>query len=57
MAAQRVDSLYDLMDAACDVDEIADHSRQFGHVPIIEHKARRGEKDARLPLKHGRNGL
>ena len=35
MTAQRVTSLYDLMDSAYDVPEIKAHSRSLGHVPII----------------------
>ncbi len=36
LSAQRVTSLYDLMDAGYDADGIRDHSRSLGHVPIIE---------------------
>ena len=32
----RVENLYDLMDSAYDVDEIKQHSRDLGHVPIID---------------------
>ena len=32
----RVDNLYDLMDSAYDVAEIKQHSRELGHVPIID---------------------
>jgi hypothetical protein len=35
MTAQRVTSLYDVMDAAYDATEIMQHSRDLGHVPII----------------------
>lgn len=35
MTAQRVTSLYDVMDAAYDATEIREHSRSLGHVPII----------------------
>jgi len=35
MTAQRVTSLYDVMDAAYDATEIMDHSRSLGHVPIV----------------------
>ena len=35
MTAQRVTSLYDVMDAAYDATEIYEHSRGLGHVPII----------------------
>ena len=46
ITAARVTNLYDLMDSAYDAPEIADHSRTLGHVPIIDHKTRRGEKAA-----------
>ncbi|MGC8478234.1 MAG: transposase, partial [Acetobacteraceae bacterium] len=36
MTAARVTNLYDLMDSAYDVAEIKQHSRDLGHVPIIE---------------------
>lgn len=36
MTAQRVTSLYDLMDSAYDCKLIREHSRSLGHVPIIE---------------------
>ena len=42
MSAQRVDSLYDLMDAAYDAKEIHAFSRRLGHVPIIDHNPGRG---------------
>jgi hypothetical protein len=44
MTAQRVTSLYDLMDAAYDVSGILDHSRSLGHVPIVD-KNPRGDKE------------
>ena len=40
MTAQRVTSLYDLMDAAYDAQAIRDYSSGLGHVPIIEPKQR-----------------
>jgi hypothetical protein len=46
MSAQRVTSLYDLMDAAYDAQAIHTYSRSLGHVPIIE-PAQRG---AWIPL-------
>ena len=46
ITAGRVTNLYDLMDSAYDVQEIHDKSRALGHVPIIDHKTRRGEKTA-----------
>ena len=46
ITASRVVNLYDLMDSAYDVQEIRDKSIALGHVPIIDHKTRRGEKAA-----------
>jgi len=46
ITTERVTNLYDLMDSAYDVQEIRDKSRALGHVPIIDHKTRRGEKAA-----------
>ena len=46
MTSARVINLYDLMDSAYDVPEIRDKSRELGHVPIIDHKTRRGETPA-----------
>ena len=36
LTARHVTSLYDLMDAAYDSENIRRHSRSLGHVPIIE---------------------
>ena len=47
MTAQRVTSLYDLMDSAYDAPQIHAFSRGLGHVPIIDPNPRRGEK---IPL-------
>lgn len=44
ISAQRVTNLYDLMDAAYCSTELRDHSRNLGHVPLIDHNPRRGEK-------------
>ena len=41
MTAVRVTNLYDLMDAAYDVDEIEAHSRSLNHKPIIDKNTRR----------------
>lgn len=49
MSAQRVTSLYDLMDSAYDAQIIRDHSRSLGHVPIIDHCPRWGEKQEFAP--------
>ena len=44
MTAQRVTSLYDLMDSAYDAPAIHAFSQSLGHVPIIDPNPRRGEK-------------
>jgi hypothetical protein len=44
MSAQRVTSLYDLRDAAYCSPLIRAHSESLGHVPLIDHNPRRGEK-------------
>jgi hypothetical protein len=43
MTAERVCSLYDLMDSAYDAPQIRAFSRRLGHVPIIDPNPRRGE--------------
>jgi hypothetical protein len=42
MTAQRVRSLYDLMDSAYDAPQIGEFSEQLGHVPIIDRNRRGG---------------
>ena len=44
ISAGRVTNLYDLMDAAYCSAELREHSRSLGHVPLIDHNPRRGEK-------------
>lgn len=44
LSAQRVANLYDLMDAGYCSPILREHSRQLGHVPLIDHNPRRGEK-------------
>ena len=44
LTAQRVTSLYDLMDSAWDAPQIHAFSRHLGHVPTIDHNPRGGEK-------------
>lgn len=58
MTAQRVVSLYDLMDSAYDNKDIRDHSLSLGHVPIIDINPRRDlalktdlERDAKAKNK------
>jgi Transposase DDE domain/Transposase domain (DUF772) len=46
ITAERVTSLYDLMDSAYDAPEIRAHSQALGHVPIIDVNPRRGGKAA-----------
>ncbi len=41
MTALRLTNLYDLMDSAYDVPDIRDHSRELGHIPIIDINPRR----------------
>ena len=43
-ASQRVTNCYDLMDAAYCSLELREHSRSLGHVPLIDHNPRKGEK-------------
>lgn len=49
MSAERVVSLYDLMDAAYDAEQIKAYSVNLGHVPIIDQNPRRGEKVKMAP--------
>ena len=44
MTQGRVTNCYDLMDAAYCSAEIRSHSRCLGHVPLIDHNPREGEK-------------
>jgi hypothetical protein len=44
ISAERVTNLYDLMDAAYCSAELREHSRRLGHVALIDHNPRRGEK-------------
>jgi len=44
MSAQRVTNCYDLADAAYCDETIRAHSRSLGHVPLIDHNPRGGEK-------------
>jgi hypothetical protein len=44
MSAERIASLYDLADAAYDAREIREMSARLGHVALIDHNPRRGEK-------------
>lgn len=44
MTGQRITHCYELMDAAYCSEEIRAHSRSLGHVPLIDHNPRGGEK-------------
>jgi hypothetical protein len=55
ITAQRVISLYDVMDSAYDAREITDHSRSLGHVPIIDPAQRVGPRRSVIgPFKQPR---
>lgn len=49
MTAERVESFYDLMDAAYDSKHICGFSEQLGHVPIIARSARHGKIELMEP--------
>ena len=51
MTAGRVTSLYDLADAAYDAVEIREMSASLGHVALIDHNPRRGEKREFAPAE------
>ncbi|MBK7956338.1 MAG: transposase [Candidatus Accumulibacter sp.] len=44
ISADRVTNLYDLMDAAYCSADLGEHSQSLGHVPLIDHHRRCGEK-------------
>lgn len=48
-SAQRVTSLYDLMDTGYDCTAIRDHSLKLGHVPIIPFQKRGSQKEELAP--------
>jgi len=45
ISVQRVTNLYDLMDSAYCSIELHEHCRELGHVPLIDHNPRGGEKE------------
>ena len=51
MTAGRVTNCYDLMDAAYCSSVLREHSRSLGHVPLIDHNPRRGEKIGFAPCE------
>ncbi len=44
ISAERVTSLYDLMDAAYCSTDLREHCRGLGHIPLIDHNPRKSEK-------------
>ena len=54
MRQSRVTTCYDLMDAAYCSEEIRNHSRSLGHVPLIDHHPRGGDKIAIDPAQRQR---
>lgn len=54
MTDERLDTMYDLMDAAYDAQGIHDFSRLMGHVPIIDPNKRTGEAIPLAPAKKQR---
>jgi Transposase DDE domain len=51
ISGSRVTSLYDVMDAAYCSSALREHSISLGHVPLIDHNPRRGEKIAFAPAQ------
>ena len=51
MTSQRVTHCYELMDAAYDAGHILDHSRQMGHVPIVDPVQRHRSHQSFVPPK------
>ena len=51
MTAQRVTNCYDLMDAAYCSTVLREHSKSLGHVPLIDHNPRGGEKNEFSPCE------
>ena len=49
MTGERVESFYDLMDAAYDAEPIRQMSLEMGHVPIIDRNSRGGRKISMEP--------
>jgi hypothetical protein len=56
LTAERVRSWYELMDSAYEAALIHRHSRELGHVPIIEANPRRGKAVAMEPDRKRRDG-
>lgn len=56
MTADRVTSLYDLMDSGYDSQHIRMYSERLGHVPITDQQRRGGEKPGMAPHQQVRYG-
>lgn len=54
LSRNRVTNLYDLMDAAYCSQDLHAHSRDLGHVPLIDHNPRGGEKEEFEPADAAR---
>lgn len=54
MTAERVNSLYELMDSAYDAPQIKSFIEGRGHIAIIDHNPRRGEKIEMEPARKAR---
>jgi hypothetical protein len=50
ISANRVDNLYDLMDAAYCSFDLHEHCRELGHVPLIDHNPQQGIKEGNNEL-------
>jgi transposase len=57
LTAERVTSLYDLMDSAYYAPGIIEHSKRLGHIPIIERPAERGKTEEKRQEKLAWNTL
>ena len=60
--ANKITNFYDLMDSAYDCSQILEHSRNLGHVPIIDHNVRgnsekKAAKEKKQKLERHFNGL
>jgi hypothetical protein len=44
LTEKNIINLYDLMDAAYDIPAIIEHSKSFGHVPLIDRNPRRNKE-------------
>jgi hypothetical protein len=50
ISANRMDNLYDLMDAAYCRFDLHQHCRELGHIPLIDHNPRQGIKKLWIPI-------